>query len=115
ILKAVWLESGQPCGKRLAGEMLGHFLRSWEKRHGGLEGGQRERLLGISAAQLDRVLAPHRSGGRRRRIASSALAAMQREIAVRCEPWTETGPGALEIDTVALCGGSMSGAIVWAL
>lgn len=34
---------------------------------------------------------------------------------MRCEPWAETAPGALEIDTVALCGGSMSGAIVWAL
>jgi len=34
---------------------------------------------------------------------------------VRCEPWAETAPGALEIDTVALCGGSLSGAIVWAL
>jgi hypothetical protein len=40
---------------------------------------------------------------------------MQREVAVRCEPWAETAPGALEIDTVALCGGSLSGAIVWAL
>jgi hypothetical protein len=40
---------------------------------------------------------------------------MQREVAVRCEPWTETAPGALEIDTVALCGGSLCGAIVWAL
>jgi hypothetical protein len=42
---------------------------------------------------------------------------MQREVTVRCEPWAEaeTTPGALEIDTVALCGESMSGAIFWAL
>lgn len=40
---------------------------------------------------------------------------MQREVAVRCEPWTETAPGALEIDILALCGGSMEGAMVWAL
>jgi hypothetical protein len=115
VLKAVWLLGGQPCGKRFAGEMLGLWLTSWEKRHGTLGQKQRSRIVGISAAQLDRVLGIYRTAGRKRRIASSALAAMQREIAVRCEPWAETAPGALEIDTVALCGGSMSGAIVWAL
>lgn len=115
VLKGVWMSAGQPCGKRLAGEALELWLKSWERRHGELGGEERERLAGISAAQIDRELAPHRSGGRKRRIASSALAAMQREIAVRCEPWSETAPGALEIDTVALCGGSMGGAIVWAL
>jgi len=31
----------------------------------------------------------------KRRIASSALATMQREVAVRCEPWAETAPGAI--------------------
>jgi hypothetical protein len=115
VLKAVWLAAGQPCGKRLAGEMLGLWLASWQKQHGALSAEQIGRLTGISPAQIDRVLAPYRTAGRRRRIASSALAAMQREVAVRCEPWAETAPGALEVDTVALCGGSMSGAIVWAL
>jgi hypothetical protein len=115
VLKAVWLVAGQPCGKRLAGEMLRLWLASWQKHHGTLSAEQIGRLTAISPAQIDRVLAPYRSAGRRRRIASSALAAMQREVAVRCEPWAETAPGALEIDTVALCGGSMSGAIVWAL
>lgn len=115
VLKGVWLAAGQPCGKRLAGEMLRVWLGSWQKYHGNLEDQTRQRIESISAAQIDREMAPYRSGGRRRRIASSALAAMQREVAVRCEPWTETAPGALEIDTVALCGGSLSGSIVWAL
>ena len=115
VLKSLWLAAGQPCGKRLAGDMLKLWLRSWQKHHRVLSQAQRERLEGISAAQIDRELAPYRIVGRKRRIASSALAAMQREVAVRCEPWAETAPGALEIDTVALCGGSMSGAIVWAL
>ena len=115
VLKSVWLVAGQPCGKRMAGEMLRIWLASWQKHHGTLSGEQIGRLAAISPAQIDRVLAPYRNAGRRRRIASSALAAMQREVAVRCDPWAETAPGALEIDTVALCGGSMSGAIVWAL
>jgi hypothetical protein len=115
VLKSVWLAAGQPCGKRLAGDMLQLWLSSWEKHHRRLDQAQRERIEQISAAQIDRELSPYRSAGRKRRIASSALAAMQREVAVRCEPWAETAPGALEIDTVALCGGSMAGAIVWAL
>jgi hypothetical protein len=115
VLKAVWLAAGQPCGKRLAGEMLALWLRSWQKHNGQLPAKQRQRIEQISAAQIDCEMAPYRTAGRKRRIASSALAAMQREVAVRCEPWAETAPGAIEIDTVALCGGSMEGAIVWAL
>jgi len=115
VLKAVWLAAGQPCGKRLAGQMLRLWLASWQRHHGALDAAQRRRVEAISAAQIDRELAPFRTSGRRRRIASSALATMQKEVAVRCEPWAETAPGALEIDTVALCGGSLAGAIVWAL
>ena len=115
VLKSLWLAAGQPCGKRLAGDMLKLWLGSWQRHHRALSQAQRERIEQISAAQIDRELAPYRSAGRKRRIASSALATMQREVAVRCEPWAETAPGALEIDTVALCGGSLSGAIVWAL
>jgi hypothetical protein len=115
VLKSVWLAAGQPCGKRLAGDMLKLWLASWQKHNRPLKLAQAKRIEGISAAQIDRALAPYRTAGRKRRIASSALASMQREVAVRCEPWAETTPGALEIDTVALCGGSMSGAIVWAL
>lgn len=115
LLKEVWLDAGQPCGKRFSGEMIGLWLVSWQKRNGKLGEEQIKRLGCISPAQIDRELCAYRSPNKRRRIGSSALAAMQRQVAVRCEPWAETIPGAVEIDTVALCGGSMSGAIIWAL
>jgi len=115
LLKMVWLEAGQPCGKRLAGSMLELWLDSWQRNYGVVARAQVRRIAGISAAQIDREMAAYRSAGRKRRVASGALAAMQREVAVRCEPWVESAPGAIEIDTVALCGGSMAGAIVWAL
>ena len=115
VFKNIWFLAGQPCGKRFAGEMLALWIASWEKHEGPLEPGQAARLALISAAQIDRETAAWRTTGRKRRIAGAGLAALQREVAVRCEPWAETGPGALEIDTVALCGGSLSGAIVWAL
>jgi hypothetical protein len=115
VLKSLWLAAEQPCGKRLAGEMLQTWLGSWDRKHGPLSKEQRKRLEGMSAAQIDRGLAPYRTAGKRRRMSNSGLAALQREVPVRCEPWAETAPGALEIDTVALCGGSLSGAIIWAL
>lgn len=96
VLKAVWMASGQPCGKRLAGPMLKLLLASWQKHHRRLSIKQSASIENISAAQIDREMAPYRTAGRKRRIASSALAAMQREVAVRCEPWAETAPGALE-------------------
>ena len=97
VLKSLWLAAWQPCGKRLAGDMLKLWLGSWQKHHRALSQAQRKRIEQISAAQIDRELAPYR-------IASSALATMQREVAVRCKPWPETAPGALKTDTVALCG-----------
>ena len=114
VLKEIWFAAGQPCGKRLAGTMLQMWMKSWQRRHRRLPRGQVKRLEAISAAQIDRRLSTYRTGPSRRRV-GSGLAAMQREVTVRCQPWVETLPGAVEIDTVALCGGSMSGAIVWAL
>jgi len=98
VLEAEWLAAGQPCGKRLAGEMLRLWLGSRQKHHGRLPAEQSVGIEKISAAQIDRRIVPYRTAGRRWRIACSALAAMQREVAVRCEPWAESlarsrGPG----------------------
>ena len=42
ILKSIWFTAGQPCGKRLAGEMLGLWLPSWEKHHKRIKTAQRK-------------------------------------------------------------------------
>jgi hypothetical protein len=100
IIKSVWLQSGQPCGKRFAGQMICLWLKSWQKHNRAIPTATRKRIEGISASQLDRKMAAYRSGSRKRRVASSGLAAMQREVAVHCEPWKETSPGALEPNAV---------------
>ncbi len=74
VLKSLWLAAGQPCGKRLAGDMLKLWLRSRQKHHRALSKAQRERMEGIGATQIDRELVPYRIAGRKRRSASSALA-----------------------------------------
>lgn len=76
VLKAVWMGGGAAVWQTVfwghAGVVAGLV-------------GERRRIAKISAAQIDRELAPYRSKGRRRRVGSGTLAAMQREIAVRCE------------------------------
>ena len=37
VLKSLWLAAEQPCGKRLAGEMIQTWLGSWERKHGPLD------------------------------------------------------------------------------
>ncbi len=59
-LKEIWMLAEQPCGKRLK-PLLAMWLRSYEKRRGGLEPQVRSKLLQISPAQMNRVLAPYRA------------------------------------------------------
>ena len=57
VLHEIWKYSEQLCGKRLK-PMLGHLLPYYEQRCGELPAKVREGVLAISAAQIDRVLAP---------------------------------------------------------
>jgi hypothetical protein len=112
VLKTVWLQSEQPCGKRLKA-LLPFWVPSWERHHGALETGCRQRLLSLSASHMDRLLAPFKvSGGVRR---PDLVNAVRSQIPLRTGPWQTSGPGWLEGDTVAHCGGSMSGGFLWSV
>jgi hypothetical protein len=71
LIKALWQASEQPCGKRLR-----PILRDWlpyrEKAHGAIPAAHRLLLKKVSAAQLDRLLAPCSLPGQRRRAAARA-------------------------------------------
>ena len=115
VLFAIWKHSEQPCGKRLA-PMLATWLPFYEKRHGRLSGETREKVLAISPAQIDRVLAVKKVGvALRKRRTPKANAALKKLIAIRAESWDAKQPGWLEADTVAHCGGDMSESFIWSL
>jgi hypothetical protein len=59
VLKRIWFLAEQACGKRLA-PVLPLWMGAYEKRHGSLGKGLKEKVLKISPAQIDRVLAPVR-------------------------------------------------------
>ena len=115
VIKAIWKACEQPCGKRLK-TALKDWLASYEKREGVLSGEVRRKVLAISPAQLDRLLASEKvSQAAKYRPGLKANAAVKAVIPIRAESWDTSEPGWTEADTVALCGGSMQGDFIWAL
>jgi hypothetical protein len=59
VIKAIWLRAEQPCGKRLKAA-LGLWLPHYQRRKGRLTRALKSNVLAISAATIDRLLAPCR-------------------------------------------------------
>lgn len=115
VLKHCWLHMEQPCGKRMAGMLplwLAH-LRAVGGQEIDLE--TRTRLLQISPATIDRLLAPAKTGSRRKRLVPRSDAAIKALIEIRAERWDTKQVGWTEVDTVAHCGGDMGGSFIWSL
>ena len=108
----LWEVSDRVCGKRLR-PMLPVLLPALE-RHGKLELDEatRTKLLAVSAASIDRLLAGVRAvagGGRRRPVGFGS--AVRRSVPVRTfNDWGDPAPGWVEADFVAHGGTSVSGA-----
>jgi hypothetical protein len=118
-LVPLWEASDRLCGKRLQA-LLPLLLESLE-RHGHLvlDLEVREKLLTISSATIDRLLAPVRktSPGNGWRRPPRARSAVQLCRPVRTfNGWGEVKEaGWLEIDLVAHCGKWMEGRFLWTL
>lgn len=112
LIKSIWLVSEQPCGKRLK-PILREWLPYWEKAHGALPPATHQLLRRVSPAQLDRLLAPHRASAGRRHRGPRGDGTLKAQVPLRTGPWEVSGPGWTEIDSVAHCGGSMSGSFWW--
>ncbi|TKA93811.1 transposase, partial [Cereibacter changlensis] len=113
----LWEASDRICGKRL--KPLIPMLVAAMERHGhlALDPAVRERLEVISAATIDRILAPVRreagSRGRRRRAASSEI---RRAVPIRTyADWNDPPPGFFEADLVSHSGPLTSGSFTQTL
>ena len=114
-LVVLWEASDRICGKRLKA-VLPALVEAME-RHGHLEldGEVRHRVLTVSAAMIDRLLAPVRreAGKRRKRRRKRKLSA---RVPIRTySDWGEPSPGFLEVDFVAHCGGRLTGSFIHSL
>lgn len=106
-LIVLWEAADRICGKRLR-PLLPTLIDALE-RHGHLQldGVVREKLLTISAASIDRLLRPAKEKTRRPRRKPPAV---RGKIPVRTfADWQDPGPGFMEIDLVAHCGGGVGG------
>jgi len=113
VLKAIWLSAEQPCGKRLKAAVP-LWLPDYEREVGTLGAELRGRLLAMSAATMDRLLAPVKvSLGSRGRCGTRPGTLLRHQIPIRTEHWDVSGPGWLEADTVAHGGESMAGDFCW--
>ena len=113
----LWEASDRICGKRL--KPLIPMLVAAMERHGhlALDAAVRERLEAVSAATIDRILAPVRqeagSRGRRRRAPSSEI---RRAVPIRTYgDWNDPPPGFFEADLVSHSGPLTSGSFAQTL
>lgn len=112
-LKAIWKETDYMCSKNLKRAMP-VWLPAYEAVEGVFREDIRTRLLSISAASIDRVLKPYKHLGRGR-CGTKPGSLLRSEIPIRTTVWDVNVPGFLEGDTVAHCGGDLSGQFVWSL
>lgn len=116
-LTALWEASDRVCGKRLK-VMILTLLPALEQ-HGRLQLEQADRdcVLAVSAATIDRLLVDVKvaaSGGRRRR--AGFYSAIRREVPIRTfNDWNSPPPGFCEVDMVAHGGTSVAGSFIQTL
>jgi hypothetical protein len=89
--------------------MLGLWLGGYERRYGTLGDELRRKVLAISAATLDRLLARDRTRIATRRGTTKPGRLLRAQIPVRCQSWDLSRPGYLEADTVDHGGESTAG------
>jgi hypothetical protein len=114
-LKRIWLATDQMCSKKLVAAIplwLPFYERAYEKLSDEVE----KLLLSISAATVDRLLAPTRAKARPKGLGGTKPGSLLRnQIPIRTHNWDITQPGFMEADTVAHCGNSLAGNFIWSL
>lgn len=115
VVRKIWLSAEQPCGKRLV-PIVRQWLPYYERRFGGLSSRQRRLVGQVSAATLDRLLAPARAQHPGRgRCGTKPGGLLKLEIPIRTGSWDLSRPGYLEADSVAHCGESLAGSFIWSV
>ena len=110
-LRPIWQATDYACGRRLVA-MLPEWIPAYEQHERRLPAEVREKLLAASGRTLDRLLEPLRFEGAGRSLTRPGTL-LRHQIPIRGSVWEEGKAGWLEVDTVALCGGSVAGEFVW--
>lgn len=109
VLKQIWLASDQLCSKLLKAA-LPEWLDHHERRSAPLPKAFKEKILGISPAQIDRLLRPARVQHPKKGLSTTRPGTLLRHaVRTRSGPPITTRPGSVEADTVAHCDDSTEG------
>ncbi len=110
ILEDIWLNAGCPCSARMAG-MIRLWLPWYEKRHGELDGQDRQKLETIPARTLDRLLlvARRKHGHRGLSGTRHGTDLLKNKIPIKISHHDVDQPGFIQADTVAHGGDSTEG------
>ena len=112
IFKPIWFGTLRLCGRRLHA-LLPEWLPAHEVDHHRNDADVRESLLAASTRTLDRLFGPLRSKAKRH-CGTRPGSLLHESIPIR-GAWEEDRPGWLEIDTVALYGGTFDDRHLWML
>jgi len=110
-LRPIWQATDYACGRRLVA-MLPEWIPAYEQHERRMPVEVREKLLLASDRTLDRLLAPLKGQGEGRSLTRPGTL-LRQLIPIRGSVWEEGKAGWMEVDTVALCGGSVAGEFVW--
>jgi hypothetical protein len=114
VITEVWKAAEQLCGKRLV-RALPLWLPHYERHYGKLLSRQKQLLLEVSAATLDRLLAGQKAQGAKGLGGTKPGTLLRRQVPIQGEVWNERRVGFMEADSVAHCGGSLAGDFIWSL
>lgn len=110
-LRPIWEATDYACGVRLAA-MMPEWVPAFEAYEKRMPEGVRDRLMAASGRTLDRLLESLRGQGTGRSLTRPGTI-LRQQIPIRGSLFEENKAGWIEVDTVALCGGSVAGEFVW--
>jgi len=112
FLIKLWKASNLVCSVRLKA-MIPLWLPYYERS---LNEETKNLLLEISASTIDRLLREKRNRYGKLGLATTKPGSLiRKQIPIKTKQWDERVPGFIEADTVAHCGGSLSGMFVYSL
>lgn len=113
ILTDIWKATNLPCSKRLK-YLIPLWLPFYKKQK--IAEPIQHKLLTISAATIDRIMAPSRAKFSKQGLATTKPGSiLKKQVAIKTDQWDEQQPGFLEADTVAHCGTSTAGMFVYTI
>jgi hypothetical protein len=112
FLIKLWKASNLACSLRLKA-MIPIWLPHYPTE---LSQETKQLLLEISASSIERLLRANKSKYGKLGLATTKPGSLiRKQIPIKTRQWDETQPGFIEADTVAHCGGSLSGTFVYSL